>query len=191
MKKIIIFFIFIICISQVNAVEVVNVNGVDFEIPSNYSGGVLKPGQYVYENLNVFGILCVDDYIVSNYGYWEDSSDYSEELSIDGRPSMFLTYYNSYSKTNVSHLYFPVNNSVYCICFEGNSLTLEIEEIVRKSPSSNINSNDFYSILDEVEKEYENRQFMDSVNEDNYVYNTQRDSNSNNNRVFLWYFLRR
>ena len=191
MKKIIIFFIFIICISQVNAAEVVNVNGVDFEIPSNYSGGVLKPGQYVYENLNVFGILCVDDYIVSNYGYWEDTSDYSEELSIDGRPSMFLTYYNSYSKTNVSHLYFPVNNSIYCICFEGNSLTLEIEEIVRKSPYSNISSNDFYSILDEVEKDYENRQFIDSVNEDNYIYNTQRDSNSNNNRVFLRYFLRR
>lgn len=67
----------IISVGCVNAVDssnwkTVKVNDVDFKIPPKYQGGEINTARtnYHYNDLNTFGILCVDDYLPSSYGCW-------------------------------------------------------------------------------------------------------------------------
>ncbi len=170
------------------------VNGVDFEIPSQYSGGTQKNDKYVYNTLNEFGILCVDDYIISNYGGYYGITDIHEKMTIGNRPCMFLSGYNSYAKYNVSYLYFPVNESVYCICYNGSEVTPEISHIVESSPKSSMSSTVFYGLLDESLKSHDLREYIDQASEDNSVYTSHSNQYNGNNRhddFVKWYLLTR
>ena len=199
MRKIFLLLLIFLLIASVSASNnlTVEVNGVDFQIPQRYSGGTFKKGEYVYKDLNTFGILCVDNYIITNYGYWARSSDISQDLSIDNRPIKFLSSYNSYSDTNVSHVYFPIGESVYLICFEGNNLTSEISNIIENAPQSDIDSDTFNGLLDEAQNQYNQRRYIDQSSEDYYQYAHGLNDNGQHNNfgvdeTFIkWYLLTR
>jgi hypothetical protein len=194
MKKIILLFMLFLLMGCVCADDFskVNVNGVDFEIPNQYSSGSVEKTKYVYGDLRTFAILCVDDYIISNYGGFYDIADYKQELSIDSRPVKLLTMYNKYIDKNVSYLYFPVNKSVYCICFQGDNVSSNISHIVESAPSSDMSSDTFYGLLDEAYAEHENRQFLDRLADDDsyYVSKThEQQKNGGNDQLVRWYLL--
>ena len=193
MKRIIFVILLFLLIGSVCASDFSNVtvNGVDFEIPQQYSEGDVQKGKYVYKDLRTFAILCVDDYIISNYGGYYDISDSSAEFFIDDRPAKMLTVYNKYISNNVSYLYFPVGKSVYCICFEGNEADDNISHIVKTAPASNMSSDTFYGLLNEAYKSHEDRQYLDRLMDDYSDYpsqNNKYESNSNDHLI-KWYLL--
>lgn len=194
MKKIIFFIMIFLLIGSVCASDFskVTLNGVEFEIPSQYSNGDLQDTKYFYKDYRTFAILCVDDYIISNYGGNYDIAELKQDLNVDNRPVKLLTTYNKYIDKNVSYLYFPVNDSVYCICFQGNNINGDISHIVESAPKSDMSSDTFYGLLDEVVKEHQNRKYLDAVSDnDNYNYVSQKNQHkdNSNNRLLTWYLL--
>ena len=194
MKRIILLLLIFLLIGTVCAQDYSNVTvkGVDFEIPSQFANGTSENTRYVYNDLRTFAILCVDDYLINNYGGFYDSSDFSQPLTINNRPAMLLTMYNKYIHTNVSYLYFPVNRSVYCVCFQGNNVNESISHIVESAPESGMSSDTFYGLLDEAFQEHENRQFLDSLTNDDSDYvrnNHQQNHNSRTDNLVRWYLL--
>ena len=157
-----------------------------------YFNGDLQDTKYVYKDYRTFAILCVDDYIISNYGGNYDIAELKQDLNVDNRPVKLLTTYNKYIDKNVSYLYFPVNDSVYCICFQGNNINGDISHIVESAPKSDMSSDTFYGLLDEVVKEHQNRKYLDAVSDnDNYNYVSQKNQHkdNSNNRLLTWYLL--
>lgn len=194
MKKIIFFIMIFLLIGSVCASDFskVTLNGVEFEIPIQYSNGDLQDTKYVYKDYRTFAILCVDDYIISNYGGNYDIAELKQDLNVNNRPVKLLTTYNKYIDKNVSYLYFPVNDSVYCICFQGNNINGDISHIVESAPKSDMSSDTFYGLLDEVVKEHQNRKYLDAVSDnDNYNYVSQKNQHkdNSNNRLLTWYLL--
>lgn len=193
MKRIILFILVFLLIGCVYASDFskITVNRVDFEIPNEYSLGDTMKGKYVYKDLTTFAILCVDDYLVGSYGGYYDIADDSRDLSIDGRPATLLTMYNKYIQKNVSYLYFPVNRSVYCICFQGNDVNENISHIVESASESEMSTDTFYGMLDEAYKAHEDRQYMDTITKDysDYVSKTNQHKDTSNDRLVKWYLL--
>ena len=194
MKKIILFLMIFVLIGSVYASDFskVTVNGVEFDIPSQYSNGDLQNSKYVYKDYRTFAVLCVDDYIVSNYGGNYNIAELKQDSMVGDRPVKLLTMYNTYIDNNVSYLYFPVKNSVYCICFQGNAINGDISHIVESAPESNMSSDTFYGLLNEVLKEHENRKYLDTLSDnDNYNYVSQKNQHqdNSNNRLLTWYLL--
>lgn len=193
MKRIILFILVFLLIGCVYASDFKNVtiNGVDFEIPDEYSRGDSLKGKYVYKDLRTFAILCVDDYIISNYGGNYDITDDSHDLSIDGRPARLLTMYNKYIQKNVSYLYFPVGKSVYCICYQGNDVNESISHIVESASESGMSTDTFYGLLAETYKAHEDRQYYDALTKDysDYASKTNQHKDSSNDRLVKWYLL--
>lgn len=187
MKKIVLLLLVFLLLGSVYASDfsTVTVEGVDFEIPSQYSGGNAKDNKYVFKDLRTFAIMCVDDYIVSNYGGYADICDNKQQLSIDGRPCMLLSMYNKYIKTDVSYLYFPVNQSVYCICFQANNVTSDISHIVESAPGSDLSADEFYLLLDESVKEHEEREYLDTVNDNDVIVVNNQDQDDEFIKWFL------
>lgn len=195
MKRIILFLMIFILIGSVYATDFskVKVNGVEFDIPSQYANGDSQSNKYVYKDYRTFAVLCVDDYIVSNYGGNYDIAELKQDSTVGTHPVKLLTMYNKYIDKNVSYLYFPVNNSIYCICFQGNAINDDISHIVESAPESNMSSDTFYGLLDEVVKEHENRKYLDTLSDnDNYNYVSQKNNqhqDNSNNRLLTWYLL--
>lgn len=193
MRKVILLVLIFILIGSVYASDFskVTVNGADFEIPSQYSNGDTHKTKYVYKDYRTFAILCVDDYIISNYGGNYEISDSKQDLTVGDHPARLLTYHNKYIDKDVSELYFPVNDSVYCICFQGNSVNEDISHIVESGPESDLSSDVFYGILDEAHKEHQNREFLDTLSDDNYNYASKNNQQprSQTDRLITWYLL--
>lgn len=194
MKKIILLLLIFLLIGSVWADNYSNVTvkGANFEIPGQFAHGNSEANKYVYKDLRTFAILCVDDYLINNYGGFYEIADHTQTLTIDNRPVMLLTTYNKYIHENLSYLYFPVNKSVYCICFQGNNVNESISHIVESAPKSDVSSDTFYALLDEAFKEHQNRQFLDSLANDDsdYVRNThQQHQNSRTDNLVQWYLL--
>lgn len=147
-------------ISSVCAVDSSNwteesINGHVFKIPPQYLGGKVNANSYTIESWNNFAILCIDNYIANNYGF--EASEYGpgEDLDINGHPASYFVGYNKYEKTDLSRIYFPVGNSIYCISWQSSNLTDDIREMVAASDSPSISSSAFYDRLDEALEEYE------------------------------------
>ena len=179
MKKIILVMSIFVLVGCVYAEEfsTVNVNGVDFEIPSKYANGD--------------SILCVDDYIVSNYGGFYKICDSSQKMTVGDRPCMHLVIYNKYIDNNVSYLYFPCEKSVYCICYQGNDVNGSISHIVESASPSNMSDETFYGLLNEAYKEHQNREYLDTLTDDNsdYVSKTNQHETYSNDQLVKWYLL--
>ncbi len=193
MKRIIpILLIFILmgCVSAEDFSKVV-VSGESFEIPYEFSSGDTDSTKYVYKDLRTFAILCIDDYIINNYGGFYKISDFKDEISIDGRPCMHLVTYNKYIDKNVSYLYFPVGKSVYCICYQGNDVNSSISHIVESANSSGMSDDTFYGLLTEAFNQYQDRQFMDSLNDDNsyYAYQSNNHEDKSTDQLVKWYLI--
>lgn len=193
MKKIILVMSIFVLVGCVYAEEfsTVNVNGVDFEIPSKYANGDSSKGKYVFNDLRTFAILCVDDYIVSNYGGFYKICDSSQKMTVGDRPCMHLVIYNKYINNNVSYLYFPCEKSVYCICYQGNDVNGSISHIVESASPSNMSDETFYGLLNEAYKEHQNREYLDTLTDDNsdYVSKTNQHETYSNDQLVKWYLL--
>lgn len=157
MKRIFLILVFFLLISQVSAVEI---RGVDFEIPDEYSGGDLKSYGYIYNDENTFSILCMD-YLMQKYAEWAYESSFSENITIGSHDAVHYV-----DNRNVSHLIFSVGDSIFCISWNSSEITPEIEKLVYDSPDSNLTSSQFYSKLENELVEYE----MDREIEEETVY---------------------
>ena len=144
----------IISVGCVNAVDssnwkTVKVNDVDFKIPPKYQGGEINTARtnYHYNDLNTFGILCVDDYLPSSYGCWYNFK--GKNLTIGSHDVAYFHEYNNFAKHNVSHAYFSSGDSIYCISWGSGEMTDEMEEIIINTPDSSYDTATFYGILNE------------------------------------------
>lgn len=170
------FISLIISISCVYAVDssdwnTVRVNDVDFKIPPKYDGGEMVDSYYTFKDLNTFGILCVDDYLANNYGYWYNFK--GENLTIGTHDVAYFTQYNKYVNHDVSHAYFSSGNSIYCICWNGGEMNEEIEEIIINTPDSSYDTSRFYEILNEAKHEHD----TEEANDNSYYVPTPKENN--------------
>lgn len=167
----------------------VSIDGADFQIPPQYSSGSLEQGKYVFNDTRTFAILHVDDYIVSNYGGYYKIADFREKLTINDRPAMLLTYYNKYIGDNVSDLYIPVGESVYCIVFRAGNVTPEISHIVETASESEMSSDAFYGILSETVREHDSREYLDAMATDYSASVPEKSGGDSGDQLVKWYLL--
>lgn len=146
----------------------IDINGVEFDIPSQYQGGEMDDGEYDLDN--VFSIRCVDDNVARAIGLWAEEQEFSEDTNIENHPVRHYCQYNPYVGGNHSHAYFVSGKSVYEIAWTGEEITLDIEKLIKNAPESEIDDYAFYSVLDESYNIYKQDK-IDRLNEDG-EYNT-------------------
>lgn len=172
------------CVSAVDSSNwtTVKVGDVNFKIPPQYQGGDMnnENTDYHYEDLNTFGILCVDDYLPSNYGYWYNFK--GKNVTIGSHDVVYFSQYNSYAKHDVCHAYFSSGDSIYCISWKGGEMTDEIEEIIINTPDSSYDTNTFYSILNDAKQSYDDEKASE---EQSYYVSTP--SKDNDHYYFFWW----
>ena len=176
----------IISMGCANAVDssnwkTVKINDVDFKIPPKYQGGDINNDHMNshYKDLNTFGILCIDDYIASNYGCWHNLK--GKNLTIGSHDVAYFYQYNNFAKHDVSHAYFSSGDSIYCISWGSGEMTDEIEAIIINTPDSSYDTSTFYGILNEAKQEYDNEQ----TNDQSYYVSTP-STGRNNYYIFWW-----
>ena len=160
--------------------KTVKINDVDFKIPPKYQGGDINNNHtnYHYNDLNTFGILCIEDYIASSYGCWHNFK--GKNLTIGSHDVAYFYQYNNFAKHNVSHAYFSSGDSIYCISWGSGEMTDEMEEIIINTPDSSYDTATFYGILNEAKQDYE----KEMVNE--YSYYAPVPSKERNNYFIFW-----
>lgn len=180
MKKILlILLIATLLIGCVYATDNIKINDIEFKIPEKYSGGELNDNQYRLDN--IFSIRCIKDDIAKAIGLWASESESSEDLKIGNHPVRHFCQYNKYVDGNHSHAYFASGKSVYEISWKGNEIDSDIEKLIKNTPKSKINEDDFYNALDKSLDIYK-EQKKDKLNQEseyNYIeskYSSQKDS---------------
>lgn len=141
----------------------IDINGVEFDIPSQYQGGEMDDGEYDLDN--VFSIRRVDDNVARAIGLWAEEQEFSEDTNIENHPVRHYCQYNPYVRGNHSHAYFVSGKSVYEIAWVGEEITSDIEKLIKNAPESEIDDDAFYSVLDESYNIYK-RDKIDRLNED-------------------------
>lgn len=169
------------------------VGNVEFKIPPRYSGGNLSTDKnsYTYNSLNEFGILCLDNYLPSNYGFHLINDRDNENKTIANHDIAFFCDYNKYEKDNVSIAYFSSENSIYAVQWKGNSITPEIESVIASAPQSSLSSSQFYSKLDQAKSKYMEQEEMNSYEEAGYYepQSNKKDRSSDFARDYVFYKL--
>ncbi len=185
-KKIGVIFLFLLLFSLfIATISAVTVNDIEFNIPKEYQGGENKTNGYQLEN--IFGIFCIDDNKPQTIGFWAGESEYSENLEIGNHPVRYYYSYNEYVNDNMSHAFFASGNSFYEIFWVGNEISPDIEKLIKDTPDSNIDSESFYSSVDDSIDIYikdKDRSYYDDLYDDYNSRNTPRDrsSKSDNNK---------
>lgn len=141
----------------------VDINGIEFKIPSKYTGGDLTGGEYKLNN--IFSIRCIDDNVSNAIGLWAVEKDFSEDINIGNHPVRHFCQHNRYVNGNHSHAYFTSGKSVYEISWVGDEITPEIEKLIEETPKSEIDDNAFYSALDKSVESYKEIR-IDKLNRD-------------------------
>ena len=177
-KKIWILLITFFLISSVCAQNdmAVQINDIEFEIPSKYQGGKTINDKYKLDD--IFSIRCIDGNIPKSIGLWACEMDHSKNLTISDHPVRHYCQYNSYIKNNQSHAYFASGDSIYEIVWIGNEITPDINNMIKNAPKSNIDINTFNKLLDKSIETYkkERTEQLNKDGEDNYLeskYNSQ------------------
>ena len=183
-------------VSCVNAQNnIIKINETEFKIPEKYLGGELTNEGYELDNN--FSIRCIDDNIGNAIGLWACEKDFEQDLTIGNHPVRYYCQYNQYVHGNQSHAYFASGDSIYEITWTGEEINTDIKNLIKNTPKSNINEDEFYKTLDESIDIYENER-IDSLNSDaeyNYLeskFNSQslQDTgyDSNLNEILLTFF---
>lgn len=189
MKKIFILLITLLLISCVWAQtnSNININGVNFEIPSKYQDGEVKNDRYDLED--TFTIQCIDDNIPKHIGLWACEKDYGENLTINKHPVRYYYQYNPYVNDNQSHAYFASNDSIFEIVWKGNTINNDVEKIIKNSPQPKIDEDAFNYVLDKSIEIYKSQR-IDQLNKDgeyNYLegkYNSKmQNANHDDTRL--------
>ena len=176
----------------------VEINGTEFELPSAYQGGELSNGKYELENN--FSIRCVDGNVAKAIGLWAEEQDFSEDLSISKHPVRHFCQYNKYVNGNQSHAYFATGQTLYEITWTGKEINKDIEKLIKNTPPSEINDDDFYNALD-LSYEIYKQDKIDRLNQDgeyNYLdaklhSSLSQDTSDNTklNEILFTYYLNR
>jgi hypothetical protein len=124
----------------------IEIGDVEFELPSKYCGGDVNNNSY--ELNDTFSIRCIDDNVSKAIGLWASESKNSRDLNIGGHPVRHFCQYNEYVHGNHSHAYFVSGESVYEIAWTGEEIDGNIEKLIKSTPPSEIDDDDFYSGLD-------------------------------------------
>lgn len=166
MKNIILFSYLIVLLLSVSAIsavdssdwKVITIEDHNFKIPPTYQDGVLEDdgSSFEIDGGATFALYCIDGFVEKNYGYAASSSYNREDLTIGSHEVVFFSKENS-----VSRAYFSCGDSIFYIGWEGQSMTPEIEEIIRTSDDSTLSSDEFHGILDTAEKIHDDREFQD------------------------------
>lgn len=141
----------------------VEINGIEFHIPSEYQGGEIKNDEYELDN--IFSIRCVDDNVAQAIGLWAEEHDFEENLNVGNHPVRHYCQYNRYVNGNHSHAYFASGDSIYEISWVGSEIDSEIGNLIKNTPKSKMNDDDFYKTLDESIDIYK-EQKIDKLNEE-------------------------
>jgi len=166
-------------ISCVCAAENVDINHVKFQIPEKYCNGELNNDEYKLDN--IFSIRCIDDNVPKAIGLWASECESSEDLDIYNHPVRHFCQYNKHVDGNHSHAYFASGESVYEISWKGKEIDRDIEKLIKNTPKSKINEDDFYNVLDKSLDIYK-EQKKDKLNQEseyNYLeakHSSQPDS---------------
>lgn len=170
MKKIIVILFIIIILAGCSYAgsDKVEINGVDFEIPSKYSGGKTAGEEYRMDN--VFSIRCIDDDAAGSIGLWAVEKDSSEDLNLKNHPVRHYCQYNSHVGDNHSHAYFASGESIYEIAWTGEEITRDIEKMIENTPESKIDEDAFYNALDASVKIYKENKISKLNHEAEYNY---------------------
>ena len=170
MKKLIIFILLIFLLGCVHAYDSsIEINDVEFNIPSKYQGGDLFEDYYRLDN--EFLIECIDNNVPNAIGLWACEKDYIKDLNVDSHPVRHYYQYNEYVHDNQSHLYFASDESIYEIAWTGNNITKDIEKLIKNTPKSKISNDEFYYALNKSIEIYK-QQKIDKLNQDseyNYI----------------------
>ena len=176
----------------------ITINNVDFNISSQYQGGELTNDYYKLDN--IFSIRCIDDNVPGAIGLWASEKDFSEDLMIGKHPVRHYYTYNEYVHGNLSHAYFTSEKSAYEIKWTGSEITKDIEKLIKNTPPSEIDSDDFYNALDKSVDIYKNQK-IEKLNQDaqyNYLESSYQSQSSQKNthddtrfnRILLAYYER-
>lgn len=157
--------------------NVININGVDLELPNKYTGGKLVDGEYKLNN--TFSIKCIDNKLEKSIGLWATEKDFEENLTIEGHPVKHYCQYNEYVGGNHSHAYFASGDSVYEISWTGKEINTDIEKLIKNTPKSNIDEDTFYTLLDKAIDTYKQEK-IDKLNSDGEYNYLETKINSKN-----------
>ena len=177
MKKLIILILLIFLMGCVYAQDSIEINDVEFYIPSQYQGGYISEDYYRLDN--EFLIECVNDNVPDAIGLWASENEYCKDLNIDGHPVRHYYQYNQYVHDNQSHLYFASDESIYEIAWTGNQITKDIKNLIKNAPKSKISDDEFYYALDKSIEIYK-QQKIDKLNQDSeYNYHEAKYQSHN------------
>ena len=167
--------------------EEIKINDAKFKIPEKYTGG--DAGDDSYRLDNTFSIRCIDDNVPGAIGLWAEEHEYVNDTNINNHPVRHYCQYNTYVDGNHSHAYFVSGKSLYEIAWTGSEITKDIKSLIKNTPKSQINDDDFYNALDESYNIYKQDK-IDKLNKDgeyNYMeakYNSQHTAEKEDNKRF-------
>lgn len=190
MKKIIftllILTAFIGCVYAQN----IEINSVEFELPSKYSNGELYND--IYRLDNQFSIRCIDDNVPEAIGLWAEEAESQDDLNIGSHPVRHYVQYNRHVNGNHSHAYFTSGKSAYEISWTGCEITEDIKNLIEKTPKSEIDDDTFYNVLNESYRIYKQEK-IDRLNKDseyNYIeakYSNQKQDSNKFRQILITY----
>lgn len=190
MKKII--FTLLILTASIGCVYAQNIeiNSVEFELPSKYSNGELYND--IYRLDNQFSIRCIDDNVPDAIGLWAEEAESQDDLNIGSHPVRHYVQYIRHVNGNHSHAYFTSGKSAYEISWTGCEITEDIKNLIEKTPKSEIDDDTFYNVLNESYRIYKQEK-IDRLNKDseyNYIeakYSNQKQDSNKFRQILITY----
>lgn len=126
-----------------------------FKIPPQYEDPYQNDfNMYEYdEDIDVFTIRYVNPSIMSLYGYFMEHNT-AKKVNISGHDAIHFTGYDRHSEKYNSKLWFSAGEEFYYITWNGEKITPEIKEIIKKTSPSKYSHKEFYSVLNEEYNNY-------------------------------------
>ena len=162
-KKVISIFFILLLVSTIapvfsenNTTKNITVDGVTFELPQKYQGSSVGSDGHVYMLDSVFDFairsMYSNDYLVDEYGYAIEKAKSSEVVNI-GSHEVYYVLTEILNK-EVSYAFFASGEKIFCISWEGDSITPEIENMIEKTPDSSYSSDELSNIFDNANNQY-------------------------------------
>lgn len=97
-------------------------SGIDFQIPPQYDGGILKNNSYVYINPYNFRILSLDNYNNLRFNFGSDMLEGSvittQETTIGNHPAYVIYSYINIANSNLTSIYLPIEDTIFVISYK-------------------------------------------------------------------------
>lgn len=162
-KKVINIFFILLLVSSLtpvfsadNTTKNVTVDGVNFEVPQEYQDIAAESDEHVYMLDSIFDFairsLYNEEYLVDEYGYVLEDAYSSEVVTIGSHDVYYVL--KDVLDNPVSFAFFASGEKIFCISWEGDSITPEIENMIEKAPDSEYSSEELSNIFNNAETQY-------------------------------------